>query len=87
MEKIIPRWRQYRRGLRGFQFEQQAILKIEEENDDPDVDEAAKIFRQRKIGKVVNQDMSKLLSMVDSPGARLQYGPMLKYSCHAAVRI
>ncbi|KAL6652764.1 hypothetical protein ACP70R_011689 [Stipagrostis hirtigluma subsp. patula] len=81
LEKVILRWRRKGQGLRGFRAEQSAMIEAneeEEEDDDFDDDEAIKIFRRQKVDESVKEAMSRVLSMVDSPEARMQYRRMLE---------
>ncbi|XP_062185477.1 calmodulin-binding transcription activator 4-like isoform X2 [Phragmites australis] len=85
LEKVILRWRRKRHGLRGFRAEQQPMVgAVEEdededdEDDDFDDDEAVKIFRRQKVDEAVKEAMSRVLSMVDSTEARMQYRRMLE---------
>ncbi|XP_072998775.1 calmodulin-binding transcription activator 4-like isoform X1 [Typha latifolia] len=70
LEKLILRWRRGGVGLRGFQAEAEPI--DEEEKD------ILKVFRKKKVDAVVDQAVSRVLSMVDCPEARQQYRRMLE---------
>ncbi|KAL5214071.1 hypothetical protein ABZP36_003223 [Zizania latifolia] len=82
LEKVILRWRRKGHGLRGFRAEQTAMAVVEEEDveddDDFNDDEAVKIFRRQKVDESVKEAVSRVLSMVDSPEARMQYRRMLE---------
>ncbi|CAM0904900.1 unnamed protein product [Alopecurus aequalis] len=82
LEKVILRWRRKGHGLRGFRAEQSAMIEAEEgeeeDDDDFDDDEAVKIFRRQKVDESVKAAVSRVLSMVDSPEARMQYSRMLE---------
>ncbi|XP_002446301.2 calmodulin-binding transcription activator 4 [Sorghum bicolor] len=82
LEKVILRWRRKGHGLRGFRAEQQpmveAIEEDDEEDDDFDDDEAVKVFRRQKVDQAVKEAVSRVLSMVDSTEARMQYRRMLE---------
>ncbi|KAF0924982.1 hypothetical protein E2562_015045 [Oryza meyeriana var. granulata] len=83
LEKVILRWRRKGHGLRGFRAEQTAMTEAEEEDEDDDDDdfnddEAIKMFRRQKVDESVKEAMSRVLSMVDSPEARMQYRRMLE---------
>ncbi|URE23190.1 calmodulin-binding transcription activator, partial [Musa troglodytarum] len=71
LEKIMLRW--YRRGvgLRGFQAEPKPI--VEEEEDD-----IIKVFRKQKVDKALDEALSRVISVVESPEAREQYRRMLE---------
>lgn len=82
LEKVILRWRRKGQGLRGFRAEQSAMTEAgegeEEDDDDFHDDEAVKIFRRQKVDESVQEAVSRVLSMVDSPEARMQYRRMLE---------
>uniref|UniRef100_A0A0D9W484 CG-1 domain-containing protein n=1 Tax=Leersia perrieri TaxID=77586 RepID=A0A0D9W484_9ORYZ len=83
LEKVILRWRRKGHGLRGFRAEQTAMADAEEEDEDDDDDDfndddAVKMFRRQKVDESVKEAMSRVLSMVDSPEARMQYRRMLE---------
>ncbi|XP_006652212.1 calmodulin-binding transcription activator 4 isoform X1 [Oryza brachyantha] len=83
LEKVILRWRRKGHGLRGFRAEQTAMTEAGEEDGDDDDDdfnddEAVKMFRRQKVDESVKEAMSRVLSMVDSPEARMQYRRMLE---------
>ncbi|XP_035819352.1 calmodulin-binding transcription activator 4 isoform X2 [Zea mays] len=82
LEKVILRWRRKGHGLRGFRAEQQSMVEAieedDEEDDDFDDDEAVKIFRRQKVDQAVKEAVSRVLSMVDSTEARMQYRRMLE---------
>ncbi|PAN37806.1 hypothetical protein PAHAL_7G124100 [Panicum hallii] len=82
LEKVILRWRRKGHGLRGFRAEQQpmvgAVEEDDEEDDDFDDDEAVKVFRRQKVDQAVKEAVSRVLSMVDSTEARMQYRRMLE---------
>ncbi|URE23194.1 calmodulin-binding transcription activator, partial [Musa troglodytarum] len=80
LEKIMLRW--YRRGvgLRGFQAEPKPI--VEEEEDD-----IIKVFRKQKVDKALDEALSRVISVVESPEAREQYRRMLESYQQAQVKI
>ena len=90
LEKVILRWRRKGHGLRGFRAEQQpmveAIEEDDEEGDDFDDDEAVKVFRRQKVDQAVKEAVSRVMSMVDSTEARMQYRRMLEEFRQATVR-
>jgi hypothetical protein len=57
----------------------------EEYDDDFDDDEAVKIFRRQKVDGSVQETVSRVLSVVDSPEARMQYRRMLEEVRQATV--
>ncbi|CAN6270445.1 unnamed protein product [Urochloa humidicola] len=82
LEKVILRWRRKGHGLRGFRAEQQPMVAAVEDNDEEDDDfyddEAVKVFRRQKVDQAVKEAVSRVLSMVDSTEARMQYRRMLE---------
>lgn len=84
LEKVILRWRRKGHGLRGFRAEQLVMTEAEEREEEDD-DEAVKIFRWQKVDESVNEAVSRVLSMVDSPEARMQYSRMLEEFRQATV--
>lgn len=73
------RWRRKGVGLRGFRPDPinppqvpEAAVQEEEEED------IAKVFRKQKVDGAVEEAVSRVLSMVDSPGARQQYRRMIE---------
>nr|ACF80341.1 unknown [Zea mays] len=56
----------------------EAIEEDDEEDDDFDDDEAVKVFRRQKVDQAVKEAVSRVLSMVDSTEARMQYRRMLE---------
>lgn len=91
LEKVILRWRRKGHGLRGFRAEQSAMTETEEgeEEDDDDFydDDAVKIFRRQKVDESVQEAVSRVLSMVDSPEARMQYRRMLEEVRQATAKL
>ncbi|XP_008807442.1 calmodulin-binding transcription activator 4-like [Phoenix dactylifera] len=72
VEKVVLRWRRRGVGLRGFRAEPELLGDEEEEED------VAKVFRKQKVDAALDEAMSRVLSMVDSPDARQQYRRMLE---------
>ncbi|RWW70121.1 hypothetical protein BHE74_00022215 [Ensete ventricosum] len=70
IEKVILRWRRKGVGLRGFRAEPEMVHDEEEED-------ITKIFRKQKVDAALDEAVSRVLSMVDSPDARQQYRRML----------
>jgi len=64
----------------------EAIEEDDEEGDDFDDDEAVKVFRRQKVDQAVKEAVSRVMSMVDSTEARMQYRRMLEEFRQATVR-
>ncbi|XP_030527519.1 calmodulin-binding transcription activator 4 isoform X2 [Rhodamnia argentea] len=71
LDKVVLRWRRKGVGLRSFQKDAESI----EDSDDEDI---LKVFRKQKVHAAVDEAVSRVLSMVDSPNARQQYRRMLE---------
>ncbi|KAL6969247.1 hypothetical protein U1Q18_028971 [Sarracenia purpurea var. burkii] len=71
LEKVVLRWRRKGVGLRGFRKEIQSI----DESEDEDI---LKVFRKQKVEGAIDEAVSTVRSMVDSPDARLQYSRVLE---------
>ena len=71
LDKVILRWRRRGAGLRGFRSESEPI----DENEDEDI---LKVFRRQKVDGAINEAVSRVLSMVESPEARQQYHRVLE---------
>ncbi|XP_060191070.1 calmodulin-binding transcription activator 4-like isoform X2 [Lycium barbarum] len=71
LEKVVLRWRRRGVGLRGFRLEEEPI----EDGEDEDI---LKLFRKKKVDAAINEAVSRVLSMVDSPEARRQYHRILE---------
>ncbi|XVE92102.1 hypothetical protein REPUB_Repub01dG0068300 [Reevesia pubescens] len=71
LDKVVLRWRRKGVGLRGFRSEPDPI----DESEDEDI---LKAFRKQKVDVAVDEAVSSVLSMVDSPDARQQYCRMLE---------
>ncbi|KVH97835.1 Ankyrin repeat-containing protein [Cynara cardunculus var. scolymus] len=69
VEKIVLRWYRKGVGLRGFH------LDSIDENGDEDI---IKVFRKQNVDVALSEAVSRVLSMVNSPPARRQYGRMLQ---------
>lgn len=75
IEKIVLRWRRRGSGLRGFRNEPEPeMVEVEEDEEEEDV---AKVFRKQKVDEALEEAVSRVLSVVDSPEARQQYRRML----------
>ncbi|PIN11506.1 putative protein, contains IPT/TIG domain [Handroanthus impetiginosus] len=71
LEKLILRWRRRGVGLRGFRQESEPI----DESEDEDI---LKVFRKQKVDATIDEAVSRVLSMVESPKARQQYHRILE---------
>ncbi|XVE74759.1 hypothetical protein DITRI_Ditri12bG0043700 [Diplodiscus trichospermus] len=71
LDKVVLRWRRKGVGLRGFCSEPGPIDESEEED-------ILKVFRKQKVDVTIDQAVSRVLSMVNSPDARQQYRRMLE---------
>ncbi|KAH7857892.1 hypothetical protein Vadar_017648 [Vaccinium darrowii] len=71
LEKVVLRWRRRGVGLRGFRSEMESI----DENEEEDI---LKVFRKENVEKAIDEAVTRVLSMVNSPDARQQYRRMLK---------
>ena len=78
LDKIVLRWRRKGIGLRGFRNPMESI----DESEDEDI---LKIFRKQKVDGAINEAVSRVLSMVKSPNARLQYHRTLEQYSKAKV--
>lgn len=80
LDKVILRWRRKGVGLRGFRPEAESTDSSEDED-------ILKVFRRQKVDATVDEAVSRVLSMVDSPEARRQYRRMLERYRQAKVSI
>ncbi|XP_015572144.2 calmodulin-binding transcription activator 4 [Ricinus communis] len=71
LDKVVLRWRRKGVGLRGFRNETEHV----DESEDEDI---LKVFRKQKVDGAIDEAVSRVLSMVDSPDARQQYHRMLE---------
>lgn len=71
LDKVVLRWRRKGVGLRGFRNEAEST----EESEDEDI---LKVFRKQKVDGAIDEAVSRVLSMVESPEAREQYQRMLE---------
>ncbi|KAL0372265.1 UNVERIFIED_CONTAM: Calmodulin-binding transcription activator 4 [Sesamum calycinum] len=71
LDKVILRWRRRGVGLRGFRHDSESIY----ENEDEDI---LKVFRKQKVDAAIDEAVSRVLSMVESPDARQQYHRILE---------
>ncbi|XP_047980068.1 calmodulin-binding transcription activator 4-like isoform X3 [Salvia hispanica] len=70
LEKVILRWRRRGVGLRGFRAELESI-------DESEGQDILKVFRKQKVDEAIDEAVSRVLSMVECPEARQQYGRLL----------
>lgn len=73
LEKVILRWRRKGVGLRGYRAEPEPL-----DNGDEEIEDIVKVFRKKKVDAAVDQAVSRVLSMVESPTSRQQYRRMLE---------
>ncbi|KAL5760214.1 hypothetical protein ACOSP7_018715 [Xanthoceras sorbifolium] len=71
LDKVILRWRRKGVGLRGYRQETESI-------DDSEDEDILKVFRKQKVDGAIDEAVSRVLGMVDSPDARQQYRRMLE---------
>ncbi|KAK1270445.1 Calmodulin-binding transcription activator 4 [Acorus gramineus] len=71
LEKVILRWRRRGVGLRGYRVEPESI-------DESESDVILKVFRKQKVDAAIDEALSRVLSMVESPDARQQYRRVLE---------
>lgn len=75
LDKAILRWRRKGTGLRGFKPDLPEATEMDEEEEDEDI---LKVFRKQKVTLALDEAVGRVLHMVDSPEARLQYRRMLE---------
>ncbi|KAF6148457.1 hypothetical protein GIB67_038812 [Kingdonia uniflora] len=71
LDKVVLRWRRRGAGLRGYRPESESI----DEREDEDI---LKVFRKQNVEVAIEGAVSQVLSMVESPEARMQYRRMLE---------
>ncbi|KAL0421576.1 UNVERIFIED_CONTAM: Calmodulin-binding transcription activator 4 [Sesamum latifolium] len=71
LEKVVLRWRRRGVGLRGFRQDSESI-------DDSEDEDILKVFRKQKVDAAIDEAVSRVLSMVESPEARQQYHRLLE---------
>ncbi|KAK4341070.1 hypothetical protein RND71_039571 [Anisodus tanguticus] len=71
LEKVVLRWRRRGVGLHGFRLEEEPVEDSEDEV-------ILKLFCKQKVDAAINETVSRVLSMVDSPEARQQYHRILE---------
>ncbi|KAK1552677.1 hypothetical protein Q3G72_021557 [Acer saccharum] len=72
LDKVVLRWRRKGVGLRGFRQETESSI------DDSEDEDILKVFRKEKVDGAIDEAVSRVLGMVDSPDARQQYRRMLE---------
>lgn len=72
LDKVILRWRRKGVGLRGFRQDSDSV---EDSSEDEDI---VSVFRRQKVDGAIDDAVSRVLNMVDSPNARQQYRRMLE---------
>lgn len=80
LEKVILRWRRKGVGLRGFRGDLESIDEAEDED-------ILKVFQKQKVHAVIEEAVSRVLSMVESPDARHQYRRILERYRQAKVML
>lgn len=71
LDKVVLRWSRKRVGLRGFHGDPNSV-------GESDYEDILQAFRNLKVYQAVDQALSLVLSMVESPEAREQYRRMLE---------
>ena len=71
LDKAVLRWRRKGAGLRGYKPESDHMNEVEEDED------IVKAFRKERVNAAIDEAVSTVVSMVDSPEARQQYNRML----------
>ncbi|XP_073305501.1 calmodulin-binding transcription activator 4-like [Primulina huaijiensis] len=71
LEKVILRWLRRGVGFRGFQIDSETIHEFHD-------DDILKVFRKKNVEAAINEAVSRVLSMVESPTARQQYRRILE---------
>uniref|UniRef100_A0A0A9AIS6 CG-1 domain-containing protein n=1 Tax=Arundo donax TaxID=35708 RepID=A0A0A9AIS6_ARUDO len=71
LEKVMLRWFKKGVGLRGFNSGAMPI-------DDEVEEDVVKVFRKQRVERAINEAVSRVSSIIDSPDAALQYRRMLE---------
>ncbi|XP_073315677.1 calmodulin-binding transcription activator 4-like [Primulina huaijiensis] len=71
LEKVILRWRRRGVGFRGFRIDPETIHECHD-------DDILKVFRKKNVEGAIDEAVSRVLSMVESPTARQQYRRILE---------
>ncbi|XP_075495630.1 calmodulin-binding transcription activator 4-like [Primulina tabacum] len=71
LEKVILRWRRRGAGFRGFRIDPETIHECHD-------DDILKVFRKKNVEGAIDEAVSRVLSMVESPTARQQYRRILE---------
>jgi len=80
LDKVVLRWRRKGVGLRGFRNETEIINETEDED-------ILKVFRKEKVDVAIDEAVSRVMSMVQSPEARQQYHRVLERYCQAKAEL
>lgn len=71
LEKVVLRWRRRGVGLRGYKHDSESL----DETEDEDI---LKVFRKTNVDVAIDEAVTRVLSMVESPKARSQYQRLLE---------
>lgn len=71
LEKVILRWRRRGVGFRGFRIDPDTFHECHD-------DDILKVFRKKNVEAAIDEAVSRVLSMVESPTARQQYRRILE---------
>ncbi|XP_073129970.1 calmodulin-binding transcription activator 4 [Henckelia pumila] len=71
LEKVILRWRRRGVGFRGFRIDPETLHECHD-------DDILKVFRKKNVEAAIDEAVSRVLSMVESPTARQQYRRLLE---------
>ncbi|KAL6616631.1 hypothetical protein ACP70R_038901 [Stipagrostis hirtigluma subsp. patula] len=71
LEKVMLRWYRKGVGLRGFSS---SVMPIDDEVEE----DIVKVFRKQRVETAINEAVSRVSSIIDSPVARQQYRRMLE---------
>ncbi|KAK4486062.1 hypothetical protein RD792_008727 [Penstemon davidsonii] len=80
LEKVVLRWRRRGIGLRGFRTDSEYI-------DESESEDMLKVFRKKKVDAAIDEAVSRVLSLVESPLARQQYHRILQRYRQAKVEL
>ncbi|KAJ4814750.1 calmodulin-binding transcription activator [Rhynchospora pubera] len=78
VEKAVIRWRRKGAGLRGFRPDPIEPPQLEPVVEDEEEEDIAKVFRKQKVDNALEEAVSRVLSMVETPDARQQYRRMIE---------
>ncbi|KZV53705.1 calmodulin-binding transcription activator 4-like [Dorcoceras hygrometricum] len=71
LEKVILRWRRRGVGFRGFRIDSETVHECHD-------DDILRVFRKKNVEAAIDEAVSRVLSMVESPTARQQYHRILE---------